>query len=78
MLLNQLLSPFGAKLENIWDLFKGIGVKIATKVFETLGEDCLKKISEDKSLLDKVEGLTSKQKTIIYEGVVTNELNNFS
>ena len=58
------------------DLFKGIGVKIATKVFETLGEDCLKKISEDKSLLDKVEGLTSKQKTIIYEGVVTNELNN--
>ena len=25
MLLNQLLSPFGKKLENIWDLFKGIG-----------------------------------------------------
>lgn len=58
------------------DLFNGIGVKIATKVFNTLGSDCLRLISEDKSCLDRVEGLTSKQINTLYEGIKVNEMNN--
>ena len=58
------------------DFFKGIGVKIATKVYDTLGSNALKLISEDKSVLNKVEGLTSKQIDTLYEGIKTNEINN--
>lgn len=58
------------------DFFRGIGTKIATKVFETLGPECLKLIEENKENLDQVEGLTSAQKDTIYNGIIDNEVNN--
>src|SRR5690606_35530266 len=44
------------------DLFPGIGKVTATKIFNSLGKDSIKLIEEDRSVLDKVEGLTDKQK----------------
>ena len=49
-------------------LFKGIGAKTAEKVYMALGEDALKKIIEDKSVLDKVD-ITEKQKDEIYKSL---------
>lgn len=54
------------------DLFPGIGKASATKVFDTLGEDALNKIIEDRKNLDKVKGITKKQKDIIYDNVKQN------
>ena len=44
------------------DLFPGIGKITASKIFDTLGKDTIKLIEEDVSNLDKVTGLTQKQK----------------
>jgi exodeoxyribonuclease V alpha subunit len=49
------------------ELFPGIGKKTATKIFQALGEDCISKIEQDKSVLDQVEGISHNQKEIIYE-----------
>ena len=48
------------------DLFKGIGIKTATKIYEKLGEEALKKIVEDKNSLLGM-GLKEKQINVIYE-----------
>lgn len=55
------------------EYFPGIGKIIATKVFNTLGKDCLKKIKKDKSVLDKVDNLSFEQKETIYFNLVENE-----
>ena len=47
------------------DIFKGIGIKTATKIYEALGEEALKKIVEDKNSL-KGLGLKEKQIEVIY------------
>lgn len=47
------------------DLFPGIGKITASKIFDTLGKDTIKLIEEDVSNLDKVTGLTQKQKDTI-------------
>ncbi len=54
------------------DFFPKIGKTSATKIFETLGADCLDQIENDKSVLDKVLGLTTTQKTIIYDSLMEN------
>ncbi|HNZ77803.1 MAG TPA: ATP-dependent RecD-like DNA helicase [Bacilli bacterium] len=54
------------------DLFPKIGKISATKIFETLGSDCLDQIEKDKNVLDKVAGLTAAQKTIIYDSLMEN------
>jgi len=54
------------------ELFKGVGKTAASKVYETLGENCLELIRNDKSVLDKVDGLTTEQKDIIYGGLIEN------
>ncbi len=51
------------------DKFYGIGKKLATNIVKTLGNDALKKISEDKTNLDKVKGLTEAKKTLLYETI---------
>ena len=54
------------------DRFYGIGVKLATNIVDTLGLDALKKIIENKNVLDEVKGLNSTKKDIIYEALVNN------
>lgn len=49
--------------------FSGIGRKTAEKIVNTLGEDCLKDLKEDISLLDQVESLKEKHKKAIQEGL---------
>ena len=44
------------------DLFSGIGKQKATRIFNTLGSDCLNVIISDPKSLDKVKGLTSNNK----------------
>lgn len=55
------------------DYFPGIGKKIATKIFEIIGKNCLEKIRKDKNELDKIEGLTLIQKDTIYKGLIDNK-----
>ena len=43
------------------DIFKGIGEKTAKKIVDTLGEDCLKKISDNYECLLKVDKMTEKK-----------------
>ena len=50
------------------NIFKGIGPKIAKKVYDKLGDDALKEILKDKSALDDVN-ITPKQKDIIYNSL---------
>ena len=52
-------------------LFKGIGQKLAKQIVDSLGEDCLTMIKNDKHSLDCVIGMTEKRRDLIYE-VLTN------
>lgn len=51
------------------ELFPGIGKKAAEKVFDALGNDALKMIVDDRSVLDNVD-ITLKQKDSLYENLV--------
>lgn len=55
------------------DFFPGIGKISATRIYETLGKDCLLLIEEDQTVLDKVEGLTDKQKESIYTNLINHQ-----
>lgn len=55
------------------DYFPGVGKKIATKIYETLGRTCLNEIRNDRSALDKVEGLSEDLKNLIYNNLIANE-----
>ena len=52
-------------------LFKGVGQKLAKQIVDSLGEDCLTMIKNDKHSLDCVMGMTEKRRDLIYE-VLTN------
>lgn len=54
-------------------LFKGIGKALATQIVNTLGEECLEKIKEDKHNLDLVRGMTEKRRGIIYEALTNGD-----
>lgn len=54
-------------------LFKGIGKVLATQIVNTLGEECLEKIKEDKHNLDLVRGMTEKRREIIYEALTNGD-----
>lgn len=54
-------------------LFKGIGKALATQIVNTLGEECLEKIKEDKHNLDLVRGMTEKRQEIIYEALTNGD-----
>ena len=51
------------------ELFPGIGKKAAEKVFDTLGDEALKLIVNDRNVLDSVD-ITLKQKDSLYENLV--------
>ncbi|MFQ7667433.1 MAG: ATP-dependent RecD-like DNA helicase [Thomasclavelia ramosa] len=54
-------------------LFKGIGKALATQIVNTLGEECLEMIKEDKHNLDLVRGMTEKRREIIYEALTNGD-----
>ena len=54
-------------------LFKGMGKALATQIVNTLGEECLEKIKEDKHNLDLVRGMTEKRREIIYEALTNGD-----
>ena len=54
-------------------LFKGIGKALATQIVNTLGEEGLEKIKEDKHNLDLVRGMTEKRREIIYEALTNGD-----
>lgn len=51
-------------------LFKGVGQKLAKQIVDSLGEDCLTIIKNDKHSLDCVMAMTEKKRDMIY-GVLT-------
>lgn len=51
------------------ELFPGIGKKAAEKVFEALGNEALKLIVDDRSVLDNID-ITLKQKDSLYENLI--------
>lgn len=53
------------------EIFPGVGVSAATKIYNALGDDALNKIISDRSLLDNVN-ITEKQKNTVYENLVIN------
>lgn len=55
------------------DLFPGVGEKLAIKIVDTLGEDALDKILEDKESLNKVPKISEKKIETIYNTLTKYE-----
>ncbi|MDD3712153.1 MAG: ATP-dependent RecD-like DNA helicase [Candidatus Izemoplasmatales bacterium] len=55
------------------DLFKGVGIKTAERIIETLGLSALDLIAEDKHVLDKVPKINAKLRDSIFREVVDNK-----
>ena len=51
-------------------LFPKVGKKFATAIVETLGDKCLDKILEDKSILNLVPKMTEKKMDLIYDNLL--------
>lgn len=52
-------------------LFVGIGKKLAERIVDVLGYDCITKIKENPDILDEVDKMTAKKKAAIVEGLNT-------
>lgn len=55
------------------DLFKGIGKKLAQQIVDTLGEDALTQIMNDKEVLNRVPKLSKDKQEMIYRTVSENQ-----
>ncbi len=55
------------------DLFNGVGPKTALNIVNTLGKNTIKKILDDKNVLDQVPKMNSKIKEVIYKGIIENK-----
>lgn len=53
------------------DIFPGVGVSAATKIYKALGDDALNKIINDRFVLENIN-ITEKQKNTVYENLVLN------
>jgi exodeoxyribonuclease V alpha subunit len=56
------------------NLFPGVGLICAEKVYDTLGEDCLELIEKNPAVLDEVKGITKNQKETIYLKILENRI----
>lgn len=54
------------------NLFPGVGLICAERVYEALGKDCLTIIENNPSALDNVKGITKNQKEVIYLKILEN------
>ncbi|MDD4001042.1 MAG: ATP-dependent RecD-like DNA helicase, partial [Bacilli bacterium] len=57
------------------DFFPGIGRVAATRVFESLGKDCLNLIERNPEVIDQVPGLSEKQKNVLKTNIFDLEHN---
>ncbi len=55
------------------DLFPGIGVKMATKIVEKLGQNALDLIIQDQKSLLLVKGLNTQKRQLIYDTLISYE-----
>ena len=55
------------------DLFKGVGTKTALNIVNALGKNTIKKVIDNKNILDKVPKMNDKIKETIYTGIVENK-----
>jgi exodeoxyribonuclease V alpha subunit len=55
------------------DLFPGIGIKTAERIVNKLGKKAIENILKDKTVLDHIDKLSSKQKEVIYNGLMDNK-----
>ena len=56
------------------NLFPGVGLICAERVYDALGENCLEIIEKDPNSLDKVKGITKNQKETIYLKILENRI----
>ncbi len=54
--------------------FYGIGEKLATNIVDTLGNDCIQKILDNKDALDDVKGINESKKDLVYNTIKDNYL----
>ena len=56
------------------NLFPGVGLICAEKIYEALGENCLDIIEKDPNSLDRISGITNKQKQVVYTKILENRV----
>ena len=56
------------------NLFPGVGLIAAEKVYNELGKDCLDIIENDPNSLETVKGLTKNQRQVIYTKILENRM----
>ena len=56
------------------NLFPGVGLICAERVYDALGDNCLELIEKDPNCLDNVKGITKNQKEIIYVKILENRI----
>lgn len=54
-------------------LFKGVGEKLAKCIVDSLGDECLTLIKNDKHVLDRIVGMTEKRRDLIYDVLTNND-----
>jgi exodeoxyribonuclease V alpha subunit len=55
------------------DLFKGIGLKTATNIVNSLGKDTIKLVIDDKEVLNNIPKMSPKLKEVVYQGLIKNK-----
>lgn len=56
------------------NLFPGVGLKCAERIYDALGDKCLEIIENNPSSLDNVKGVTTIQKQTIYTKILENRV----
>ena len=56
------------------NLFPGVGLVCAEKIYEALGDNCLDIIEKNPSALDDIKGVTKTQKQVIYTKIMENRM----
>lgn len=56
------------------NLFPGVGLIAAEKVYDALGEECLEIIEKDPNSLENIKGLSKTQKQVIYTKILENRV----
>ena len=56
------------------NLFPGVGLKCAERIYEALGDKCLEIIENDPNSLQKVKGMTIGQRQTVYAKVLENRV----
>ncbi len=55
------------------ELFKGIGLKTATNIVNSLGKGTIKLVIDDKEVLNSIPKMSPKLKEVVYKGIIENK-----